>query len=43
MECVTVITDPSSASTISHANGKSKNRYFRILKKGSYVFFDANS
>ena len=31
------------ASTKSHANGKFKNRYFRILRMGSDVFFDANS
>ena len=31
------------ASTKSHASGKIKNRYFRILRKGSGVFFDADS
>ena len=32
-----------NASTKSHASGKIKNRYFRILKIGSNVFFDADS
>ena len=32
-----------TASTKSHASGKIKNRYFRILRKGSNVFFDADS
>ena len=31
------------ANTKSHANGKIKNRYFRILRMGSGVFFDADS
>ena len=30
-------------STISHASGKIKNHYFRILSMGSDVFFDADS
>ena len=31
-----------SASTKSHANGKIKNRSFRISRMGSDVFFDAD-
>ena len=31
------------ASTKSHASGKIKNRYFRIFRLGSDVFFDADS
>ena len=31
------------ASTNSHASGKSKNPYFRILRIRSDVFFDADS
>ena len=31
------------SSTKSHASGKIKNRYFRILRMGSDVFFDADS
>ena len=30
------------ASTKSHASGKIKTRYFRILRIGSDVFFDAD-
>ena len=32
-----------SAITKSHASGKSKSAYFRILRKLSDVFFDADS
>ena len=39
---IDVETPQSCASTKSHASGKSKNPYFRILRKGSDVFLDAD-
>ena len=38
-----VLIANSTASSKSHANGKIRNRSFRILRIGSDVFFDADS
>ena len=45
LSCVTNLQQlpTNTASTKSHASGKSKNPYYRILGKGSDVFFGADT